>query len=425
MGFIQHREDVDTCLFTHEKWDINIVSHVDDCLVDYSEEAYFKKLTKRLTEGGFDYTESEKVLRVLGLTITENEDSITISQPKYVEEMLQEFDQSKCTERSVPPTEWFKATSENDEEFDNNTFRSAIGCLAYLARMSRPDIEWITFHLATFVSKPCKRHWEAIVQLFGYLKKYPDIGIRFSIPKDGESLWQFYVDADWAGDINTRKSTTGYIIQFMNGPLITKSKRQRITSLSSTESEYCAFTDFLKDIKWIKKVANALKIPFPEPAIIKNDNQTAENLATGIAKLKRTKHIDARYHFIKEAVNLGIVKFLHIPRDDNIADMFTHPLNKTLHEFYRKKVLNEPQAKALLAKSAEVEKSLVSNASFNTIDDKINNYMFQRGYTTGYNNAITSVNNEIRQMFGADREALFKNVPTLRDVYRKQDNIFD
>ena len=70
-------------------------------------------------------TESEKVLRVLGLTISEDNDSITISQPKYVEEMLQEFNQTNCQKRSVPPTEWLNETSENDVEFDNNTFRSA------------------------------------------------------------------------------------------------------------------------------------------------------------------------------------------------------------------------------------------------------------------------------------------------------------
>ena len=206
--------------------------------------------------------------------------------------------------------------------------------------------------------------------------------------------------------------------------IITKSKRQRIVSLSSTEAEYCAFTDFLRDIKWIKKVTNVLNIPFPTPAIIRNDNQTAENLASGMAKLKRTKHIDVRYHFIKEAVNMGIVELLHIPRDENIADMFTHPLNKSLHELYRSKVLNEPQAKALMAKNAEVETNLMSNASFKTIDDKIINYVFQSGVDS-YDDVIQAVNTDIRSMFGTDREALFRDVPALRDIYRLQDNIFN
>ena len=131
-----------------------------------------------------------------------------------------------------------------------------------------------------------------------------------------------------------------YIIQFMNGPLLTVSRRQKNVTLSSTEAEYCAFTDIIKDVKWLKKVSKALNIKFPEPAVINNDNQTAENLAQGVAKLNRTKHIDTRYHFIKECITLGIIKLLHIPREKNLADLFTHPRGVAIHKRMRNEILN-------------------------------------------------------------------------------------
>ena len=171
----------------------------------------------------------------------------------------------------------------------------------------------------------------------GYLKKYHNLGITFDLHK---KLWAFYVDADWAGDSQTRKSTTGFIIQFMGGPLITKSVRQRIVTTSSTEAEYCAFTDILKEIKWVRKLCKFLDIEFPTPAPVFNDNLTAQNLATGQAQVKRTKHIDVRYHFIKEAVKMNIVELIHIPRADNIADLFTHPTTRQIHKQMRHQVMN-------------------------------------------------------------------------------------
>merc|ERR1719473_2186338 len=152
--------------------------------------------------------------------------------------------------------------------------------------MTRPDIEQYTYHLATFVSDPGETHLEKLIELMGYLKRFPHRGIRFSIDENQENLWKFYVDADWAGDLATRKSTTGYIIQFMNGPLVTVSKRQKTVSLSSTEAEYVSFTEVIRDIKWVKKIAEYMKIPFPSPALIRNDNLTAQGIAKGDAKLQ-------------------------------------------------------------------------------------------------------------------------------------------
>lgn len=86
-----------------------------------------------------------------------------------------------------------------------------------------------------------------------------------------------------------------------------------------------------------------MRIPFPKPAIIRNDNLTAQGIAKGEAKLQRTKHIDTKYHFIREAIQLGIVDLIHVPREINISDMFTHPLGASLHKSQSAIVMNEKQ----------------------------------------------------------------------------------
>ena len=367
MGFKQISDDIDECLFVHKEWDIIMCTHVDDCIVSFTDKGTkdpankgpVSKMLKTLEKAGFEYTETEKVVRALGVQIIQEEDHISLCQPAYVENVLKDYELQECTPRNSPPAKWLEPRPQDEEKVDEETYRSIVGCLSYLAQTTRPDIEQFTFHLATFVSDPGTSHWKAIVHLLGYLKKFPDKGIRFTVPenpKDPLQLWKFYVDSDFAGDIQTRKSTTGYICSFMSGPLITSSKRQRLTALSSTEAEYVGFVEIIRDIKWLRKLANVLKIPFPRPAPIRNDNLTAQNIAENKAKLKRTKHIDTRYHFVKECIELGVVSLIHVPRKNNISDMLTHPLGPTEHKRQRQLVMNwqerqsvKPMEKALSA----------------------------------------------------------------------------
>jgi hypothetical protein len=147
---------------------------------------------------------------------------------------------------------WLEPTGSEDKAIDEKLYRSVFGYLSYLAQTTRPDIEQFTFHLATFVSNPCEKHWNAVKHLLGYLKKFPNMGIRYSIPENlaNPNMWKFYVDADWEGDLQPRKSTTGYIISFMKGPIITKTRQKRV-ALSSTLAGYVSFTSIIKDIKWL------------------------------------------------------------------------------------------------------------------------------------------------------------------------------
>jgi len=166
-----------------------------------------------------------------------------------------------------------------------------LGALSHIARMTRPEVLLAVFHLATFTGAPTARHYEGLVRITQHLHTDPTRGIRFA--KDDGPLWEFYCDSDWAGCPSTRRSTEGYLIKFMGGPLIAKSRRQRNVTKSSCEAEYCTFADCAADIIWVKSLAEAFQCEFPHPAVLRCDNRTAISMANGEVALKRTKHIDA------------------------------------------------------------------------------------------------------------------------------------
>ena len=143
-------------------------------------------------------------------------------------------------------------------------------------------------------------------------------------------------------------TTTGYLLTFCGGPLVAKSRRQRNVTLSSTEAEYCAFVDAAKDILWVESLAKVFKVQFTRPAVLFNDNTTAQSMAEDAVQIKRMKHIDAfqkhigvKYHYIRELVKYGIIKLVHIKSSDNLADLMTKPLGGNIHATLTKRCMNE------------------------------------------------------------------------------------
>ncbi len=249
--------------------------------------------------------------------------------------------------------------------------------------MTRPDIIQAVFHLAQFSANPGVMHWKGLCEIVEYLSLSKESGIRFS--KNGQ-LWTFYVDADWGGCPSTRRSTSGYLIKYCDGPLIAVSRRQRNVTLSSTEAEYCAFTDAAKDIIWTKRLAKFFKEEFPEPAILLNDNITAQNLAHGEMTLNRMKHIDAlskhsgiRYHWIRELITQGLIELQHVSSVMNESDLFTKPLGGIIHSRLKAKVMNDKEMNKC-EQHTEIRANFSVNYEFTTsIDDEINTTIINNG----------------------------------------------
>ena len=148
------------------------------------DEASVDEIVKRLTDMNFEFSVVEKLDKGLGLSIKRDDEAIVVSQPTYVDFIEQEFkDDLVNTDRTIytPMVDWLEESKPSEELFDTTKYRSLLGCLSHLGRMTRPDILQATFHLAQFAQKPCHRHWKGLSRIVHYLSATKHKGIRFSM----------------------------------------------------------------------------------------------------------------------------------------------------------------------------------------------------------------------------------------------------
>ena len=158
-----------------------------------------------------------------------------------------------------------------------------------------------------------------------YLQATPTHGIRFSGSGDGKLIG--YSDADWVGDIESGRSTSGYVFVLNGGCISWRSKKQRTVALSSTEAEYMALSEATQEAVWLKAFMRELGEDTGGGALtVDEDNQGAIALAKNPEFHKRTKHIDIRYHFVREKVEDGQVALEYCPTQDMLADLMTKPI---------------------------------------------------------------------------------------------------
>ena len=205
-------------------------------------------------------------------------------------------------------------------------YSEAIGSVLWPVVVSRPDAAYAITTLAQFIQNPGSAHWEALKRLITYLGWTKDLWLTFG----GRSriLVQGFCDADWATNKH-RHSISGYSFHFGCGAISWSSKKQYIIALSSTEAEYIAQTHAAKEALWLRSFVNEVRGTAEAPMKINCDNQGAIALAKDNKFHSRTKHIDLRYHFIREAVQDNKISVSYIPTNENIADVLTKPLAKS------------------------------------------------------------------------------------------------
>jgi hypothetical protein len=262
---------------------------------------------------------------------------ITLSQEAYIERILNEFNLSECRTHSIPAQ-----TSELLLPIDNTkpvpltwdeaaTYQSMVGALLYAANVTRVDIAFIVGQLCRYTSKPCRHHYDAAVRVFRYLRGTSAACLIFGGSKPNSKLIEItaYTDANWGSDKQTGKSVSGGLIRF-NGDLINWfSKRQKSVAQSSAESEYMALAETIKEVLWYRSIVFEIagqRIC----ATIKCDNQAAIKLSANDSIHDRSKHINIRYHFIRDVVNKKRVRIEWIDTKNQQADILTKALTRGL-----------------------------------------------------------------------------------------------
>ena len=152
-----------------------------------------------------------------------------------------------------------------------------------------------------------------------------DYGLKFEASSDEEFKLCGYADADWAGDVTSRKSTTGYVFQLGNATISWKSKRQTVVALSSTEAEYVALCAAAQETVWLRHLLASIRFKQKDATVVHEDNQGTIALTKNPS---RTKHIDIKYHFVQEAIEKKDVCLVYCPTEKMVADILTNPLLK-------------------------------------------------------------------------------------------------
>ncbi|XP_018373892.1 PREDICTED: LOW QUALITY PROTEIN: putative nuclease HARBI1 [Trachymyrmex cornetzi] len=203
-------------------------------------------------------------------------------------------------------------------------YREAVGSLIFAAIVTRPDIAFSVGVVSRFLDKYGYPHWNAVKRIMRYLKKTMDCGILYERSQGSETV-QGFSDSDFASDVDTRKSTTGYVFMLSNGPVTWNSQRQLTVSLS-TEAEYIAASSATKETVWIRQLLREVQEAVNKPTSIFVDNQSEIRLIRNPEFHKRTKHVNVQYHYIREKFINGDIDALYVPSEQQLADTLTKPI---------------------------------------------------------------------------------------------------
>jgi len=316
--------------------------HVDDGLAVTNSIPLYNWFIDQLTPD-LEVVDMGPVAMYLGNRITRDRAArkLWISQKPLLVELLQNWNMLDCTPSSTPlsqPLHKLPSPPPNsipdirDDEITIN-YQRLIGSLTYLAICTRPDIAYAAMALGQFNANPTRAHLLAAKGVLRYLAGTLEYGLEYGAPISFVPLTIAphiqgcaLTDADWASDEMDRKSVSGYCFYRYGSIVSWSSQKQKVIASSSTEAEYYSLSYALREGLWIRLFLISLQLPLPTPFPLLCDNQSAIRLANSDISSPRSKHIDVRYHFIREKIEDGTFETSWIPTADMTADIFTKPL---------------------------------------------------------------------------------------------------
>ncbi|KAL5555231.1 hypothetical protein UlMin_037467 [Ulmus minor] len=204
-------------------------------------------------------------------------------------------------------------------------YASAVGSLMYAMVCTRPDLAYSASLVSRFMSNPGGGHWEAVKWILRYVKGASDVGLLYKQCEGSGAKLMGYVDVDYAGDLDKRRSLTGYVFTLFGCTVSWKAQLQPVVALSTTEAEYIAATEGVKEAMWLKGLVGELGCMHDKVEVF-CDNQSSIHLMKNQMFHERTKHIDIKLHFIRDVVSQGTVSVEKIHTDENPSDMMTKPV---------------------------------------------------------------------------------------------------
>jgi hypothetical protein len=322
-GYTQSTSDYSLFTLRHNNNFTALLIYVDDIILSGTSIDEINRI-KSILDDNFKIKDLGIVKYFLGLEVAHSKAGISVSQRKYCLDLLHESGLLGSKPAATPLDPSIKLHNDDGKVFEDiSQYRRLIGKLLYLTN-TRPDIAYATQQLSQFLHKPTITHYNAACRVVRYLKHNPGRGLIFHRHSDIQLLG--YSDADWAGCLDTRRSTSGYCF-FLGSSLISwKAKKQQTISKSSSEAEYRALSTATCELLWLQYLLKDLQVECSKPPVLFCDNQSALHIASNPVFHERTKHLEIDCHLVREKVQSGLLRLLPVPTHEQLADFLTKAL---------------------------------------------------------------------------------------------------
>ena len=311
--------------------------YVDDMTVASKTTAEYKSLVKEL-EKHFKLKELGPTTALLGVSIARDRSKrlLTLSQKQYINDVLETFGFSNVRPVTTPldpgmrlSKEQCPSTKAELAEMASIPYSQLVGALMYLAVATRPDIAHAVGVLARFNANPGMEHWKALKHLCCYLQGTKDIKLCYQPDPSSPERFTAYADADYAGELDSRRSTSGMVVKMGSGAISWASKLQPVVTLSTTEAEYISATATGQEVLWLRNLFSEMGYAIEGPSTLFLDNQSAISVSRNPEHHGRMKHLDLRHYWLRDTVKGGLIDVKYIPTKSMPADIMTKALPKT------------------------------------------------------------------------------------------------
>jgi hypothetical protein len=312
------------------------------------------RLSNKLGDGQMA-TDAAPTIQHVGLKIERLScGGLKISNPKGITDLLNTHGLSQCKPTVMPykVSGDYSTARDGEERAPVKMYQELVGSFRFFTDTTHPTLSWIVGTLGRHLADPAVRHMDAAKHLLRYLKGHIHDGLIYR--RRSPLRLEAYSDSDYASDPDTRKSISGGLILANGQPLHWFSQRQRIVAHSSSEAEYIAADQTMRQLVWLTQLAQQLRIklqprptrltisdkpatqyhdgtivPDTRPDIsLRVDNTGAIAMARASGPTARTKHLDVRYHYIQDVVRNGTALLQHVDTKDQKADAFTKPVGR-------------------------------------------------------------------------------------------------
>ncbi|GAU28769.1 hypothetical protein TSUD_357540, partial [Trifolium subterraneum] len=264
--------------------------------------AWNKRIDDFLQQTGYSKCTVEHGIYIKGLIV---------HQKKYVTDVLKRFNMMDCNPANTPMETNLKLSNDEEgESVDATLNKQMVGCLRYVCN-SRSDISHSVGMVSRFMQKPKVTHMQAVKRIMRYLQGTIDYGILFPKPTGHKGNLIGFCDSDWCGDQVERKSTMGYVFKLFDSPISWSSKKQTVVALSTCEAEYISACYATCQGVWLLSLLKEMKMYQQDEFELMVDYKSAISLARNPIAHGRSKHIETKFHYLRDQVTKGKLKLTH------------------------------------------------------------------------------------------------------------------